>query len=234
MTAPYGGTIVEWLVEDGDLVSPGQPLIRLHPEGVAVMTRLKPVRGAPVRADPRASAATGRPGWCRTPRSSRRSTRPTSGSAALRHRDPALGRRPRRPSPMMSVEASRKAIADAGIDAGRSTRRRRDRLALQADPGRRDRDRPQARHRQGAAFDISAGCAGFCYGLTLAKDMVRGGSAKHVLVIGVERLSDLTDLEDRGNGLPLRRRRRRGRRRSLRRAGHRPDRLGLRRRQVRR
>jgi [acyl-carrier-protein] S-malonyltransferase len=35
VTAPYGGTIVEWLVEDGDLVSPGQPLIRLHPEGVA-------------------------------------------------------------------------------------------------------------------------------------------------------------------------------------------------------
>ena len=25
--------IVEWLVEDGDLVSPGQPLLRLHPEG---------------------------------------------------------------------------------------------------------------------------------------------------------------------------------------------------------
>jgi [acyl-carrier-protein] S-malonyltransferase len=33
--APYGGTVVEWLVEDGDLVSPGQPLLRLHPEGVA-------------------------------------------------------------------------------------------------------------------------------------------------------------------------------------------------------
>ena len=32
--APHGGTIVEWLVHDGDLVSPGQPLIRLHPEGV--------------------------------------------------------------------------------------------------------------------------------------------------------------------------------------------------------
>jgi [acyl-carrier-protein] S-malonyltransferase len=27
--------VVEWLVEDGDLVSPGQPLIRLHPEGVS-------------------------------------------------------------------------------------------------------------------------------------------------------------------------------------------------------
>jgi [acyl-carrier-protein] S-malonyltransferase len=35
ITAPYGGTIVEWLVEDGDIVSPGQPLIRLHPEGVS-------------------------------------------------------------------------------------------------------------------------------------------------------------------------------------------------------
>ncbi|MBA3265628.1 MAG: acyltransferase domain-containing protein [Nocardioidaceae bacterium] len=32
VTAPHGGTIVEWIVEDGDLVSPGQPLVRLHPE----------------------------------------------------------------------------------------------------------------------------------------------------------------------------------------------------------
>ena len=30
---PHGGQVVEWLVEDGDLVSPGQPLVRLHPEG---------------------------------------------------------------------------------------------------------------------------------------------------------------------------------------------------------
>ncbi len=36
VVAPHGGTIVEWLVHDGDLVSPGQPLIRLHPEGVSV------------------------------------------------------------------------------------------------------------------------------------------------------------------------------------------------------
>ena len=33
--APHGGTVVEWLVEDGDLVAPGQPLVRLHPEGAA-------------------------------------------------------------------------------------------------------------------------------------------------------------------------------------------------------
>lgn len=33
VVAPHGGTVVEWVVEDGDLVSPGQPLVRLHPEG---------------------------------------------------------------------------------------------------------------------------------------------------------------------------------------------------------
>lgn len=33
ITAAHGGQVVEWLVEDGDLVSPGQPLLRLHPEG---------------------------------------------------------------------------------------------------------------------------------------------------------------------------------------------------------
>ncbi len=49
-----------------------------------------------------------------------------------------------------------------------------------------------------AAFDISAACAGFCHGVALGSDMVRGGSAKYVLVIGVERLSDLTDVGDRG------------------------------------
>ena len=34
--APHGGHVVEWLVEDGDPVSPGQPLVRLHPEAVTV------------------------------------------------------------------------------------------------------------------------------------------------------------------------------------------------------
>jgi 3-oxoacyl-[acyl-carrier-protein] synthase III len=49
-----------------------------------------------------------------------------------------------------------------------------------------------------AAFDVSAACAGFCYGVALASDLVRGGSAKYVLAIGVERLSDITDPTDRG------------------------------------
>jgi 3-oxoacyl-[acyl-carrier-protein] synthase-3 len=51
---------------------------------------------------------------------------------------------------------------------------------------------------QAAAFDISAACAGFCHGVALAADLVRAGSAGHVLVIGVERLSDITDPGDRG------------------------------------
>ena len=49
-----------------------------------------------------------------------------------------------------------------------------------------------------AAFDISAACAGFCHGVALASDMVRAGSARHVLVIGVERLTDIVDMADRG------------------------------------
>ncbi|TWE12400.1 beta-ketoacyl-ACP synthase III [Rudaeicoccus suwonensis] len=48
------------------------------------------------------------------------------------------------------------------------------------------------------AFDISAACAGYCHAISLASDMVRGGSAEHVLVIGVEKLSDFTDKHDRG------------------------------------
>jgi [acyl-carrier-protein] S-malonyltransferase len=31
VSAPHGGIVVEWLVENGDPVSPGQPLLRLHP-----------------------------------------------------------------------------------------------------------------------------------------------------------------------------------------------------------
>nr|WP_245694976.1 beta-ketoacyl-ACP synthase III [Streptomyces antibioticus] len=48
-----------------------------------------------------------------------------------------------------------------------------------------------------AAFDLSAACAGFTHGLALAGDLVRGGSAEHVLLVGTERMSDLIDLDDR-------------------------------------
>ena len=55
-------------------------------------------------------------------------------------------------------------------------------------------------HRLGATeaagFDISAGCAGFVHGIVLASDAVRARGG-HVLVVGVERMSDILDLTDR-------------------------------------
>jgi 3-oxoacyl-[acyl-carrier-protein] synthase-3 len=48
-----------------------------------------------------------------------------------------------------------------------------------------------------AAWDVSAGCAGFCHALAQASDLVRGGTARHVLVVGVDKLTDFTDLTDR-------------------------------------
>ncbi len=49
-----------------------------------------------------------------------------------------------------------------------------------------------------AAFDISAACAGFSYGVALANDMIRGGSAQYILIVGVEKLSDMVRRDDRG------------------------------------
>ncbi|MEE6272610.1 beta-ketoacyl-ACP synthase III [Georgenia wangjunii] len=48
-----------------------------------------------------------------------------------------------------------------------------------------------------AAFDISAACAGYCYGIAQADALVRSGVARHVLVIGAEKMSDFVDPEDR-------------------------------------
>jgi len=49
------------------------------------------------------------------------------------------------------------------------------------------------------AFDISAGCAGFGYALGVAADMIRGGSAATLLVVGTEKLSPTVDMQDRSN-----------------------------------
>jgi 3-oxoacyl-[acyl-carrier-protein] synthase III len=48
-----------------------------------------------------------------------------------------------------------------------------------------------------AAFDISAACAGFCYATAMADSFIRSGASKYVLIVGVERLSDLTNKRDR-------------------------------------
>lgn len=47
------------------------------------------------------------------------------------------------------------------------------------------------------AFDISAACAGYCYGIAQADALVRSGVAKYVLVVGGEKLSDFIDPTDR-------------------------------------
>jgi 3-oxoacyl-[acyl-carrier-protein] synthase-3 len=64
---------------------------------------------------------------------------------------------------------------------------------------------PQVAHRLGiprpGAFDLNAGCAGFCYALGVASDAIRAGSARNALVIGVERLTDVTDQSDRSTAV---------------------------------
>lgn len=47
------------------------------------------------------------------------------------------------------------------------------------------------------AFDISAACAGYCYGVAQADALVRSGTADYVLVIGAEKLSDVIDNHER-------------------------------------
>lgn len=47
------------------------------------------------------------------------------------------------------------------------------------------------------AYDISAACAGYCYGIAQADALVRSGMAKYVLVVGGEKLSDFIDPTDR-------------------------------------
>ncbi|MDX6316175.1 MAG: 3-oxoacyl-[acyl-carrier-protein] synthase [Streptomyces sp.] len=98
----------------------------------------------------------------------------------------------------MSIAAAGKALADAGITADDIDGVI---VATVSDLKQTPAVATEIAHRIGAgkpaAFNVSAGCAGFGYGLTLAKGMVVEGSATYVLVIGVERLSDLTDKEDR-------------------------------------
>ncbi len=97
----------------------------------------------------------------------------------------------------MGERAARDALASAGISADQvgtvivatSTHTQHTPAAA-----------PQIAHRLGstaASFDLVAGCAGFCHGLAVASDLVRGGSTSYVLVIGVEKLSTFLDPTDR-------------------------------------
>ncbi|MBD3944851.1 beta-ketoacyl-ACP synthase III [Nocardioides ganghwensis] len=98
----------------------------------------------------------------------------------------------------MSVSAAEKALAAAGVGAEQVGCVI---VATSTHPEHTPASAPQVATALGinaAAFDISAGCAGFCHALNLAASMVRSGAESHVLVIGVEQLSRFMDPTDRG------------------------------------
>ncbi|GGP41748.1 beta-ketoacyl-ACP synthase III [Saccharothrix coeruleofusca] len=102
----------------------------------------------------------------------------------------------------MAVEAGAKAVADAGLspsDIGAVV------VATCTMPSPIPNAAAQVADRIGVkaapAFDLNAACAGFCYALGTASDMVRSGSADHVLVIGAEKLTDWVDPVDRSTAI---------------------------------
>jgi 3-oxoacyl-[acyl-carrier-protein] synthase III len=99
----------------------------------------------------------------------------------------------------MAAEAARKAAAQAGVDPGDID------LVLLASMSFLEQA-PAAAPRvarllggNAAGMDVSAACAGFCYGLATADALVRAGTVRHVVVVGSERMSDIVDPEDRGS-----------------------------------
>ncbi|WP_033437258.1 beta-ketoacyl-ACP synthase III [Saccharothrix sp. NRRL B-16314] len=102
----------------------------------------------------------------------------------------------------MAAEAGAKAVADAGLapsDIGAVI------VATCTMPTQIPNAAAQVADRIGIAgspaFDLNAACAGFCYALGTASDLVRAGTAKHVLVIGAEKLTDWVDQDDRSTAI---------------------------------
>src|SRR5918998_473225 len=99
---------------------------------------------------------------------------------------------------MMSVSAARAALERAGVEPGQidtvivSTV-----THLHQTPAVATTIATELGAQGAAAFDISAACAGFCYATAMADSFIRTGASKYVLIIGVERLSDMTDKHDR-------------------------------------
>ena len=93
----------------------------------------------------------------------------------------------------MGVAAGGKALAASGLDASDIDLVL---LATTSPPTAIPGIAPQVAHQLGmprpGAFDINAGCAGWCYALGAGADAIRSGSARNVLVVGGERLTDYT------------------------------------------
>jgi 3-oxoacyl-[acyl-carrier-protein] synthase III len=102
----------------------------------------------------------------------------------------------------MAFEAAKKAIANADISA-------EDLDLILVATVTPDRPFPsvacQLQDRLGAkkaaAMDISAACAGFMYGMITGKQFIDNGVYKNILVIGVEKLSRITDWDDRNTAV---------------------------------
>jgi 3-oxoacyl-[acyl-carrier-protein] synthase-3 len=99
----------------------------------------------------------------------------------------------------MGTAASRIALADAGATAADV-----DAIILatstpdQAFPATALRVQAALGVTRGFGFDLSAACAGFIYGLSIADGMIRCGQATGVLVIGSEVYSRILNWNDRG------------------------------------
>jgi 3-oxoacyl-[acyl-carrier-protein] synthase-3 len=99
---------------------------------------------------------------------------------------------------MMSQAAARKALERAGIDAAQiDTVIVATVTHLYQTPAIATTIASELGSKGAAAFDISAACAGFSYATAMADSFIRSGASKYVLIIGVERLSDITDKHDR-------------------------------------
>ncbi|AOH53915.1 beta-ketoacyl-ACP synthase III [Peribacillus muralis] len=55
--------------------------------------------------------------------------------------------------------------------------------------------------KKAAAMDVSAACAGFMYGMITAQQFIQTGAYKYVLIVGVEKLSKITNWEDRNTAV---------------------------------
>ncbi|AIZ59732.1 MULTISPECIES: beta-ketoacyl-ACP synthase III [Bacillus] len=102
----------------------------------------------------------------------------------------------------MALAAAKKALADADVAAEDI-----DMILVatvtpdQAFPTVACMIQEQLGAHKACAMDISAACAGFMYGLVTGKQFIESGTYKHVLVVGVEKLSRITDWDDRNTAV---------------------------------
>ena len=102
----------------------------------------------------------------------------------------------------MAVKAGNAALADAGLEPADVDTVLVPNCTMPAPiPNAAGQVADRIGVKAAGAFDLNAACAGFCYGLGVASDLIRAGSAGRVLVIGAEKLTDVVDPVDRANAI---------------------------------